>query len=120
MLPKSYKRTPEGAEAHKPSERSAVEERDTAALPCGYRLSQNYPNPFNPSTTIVYDLLKARHVCLGIYNIAGQRMATLVDGHLSTGEHTFTWNGSDAASGVYLYRLETDNFVDSKKMILLK
>jgi len=80
----------------------------------------NFPNPFNPTTEISFSLPAASHVKLEVYNVMGQKVATLVDGQLEAGEHIVPWDGSDAASGVYLYRLQADNFVDAKKMILLK
>jgi len=80
----------------------------------------NYPNPFNPVTEISFSLPAASHVKLEIYNIMGQKVATLVDDQLEAGTHIVQWNGSEAASGVYLYRLEVGEFVDAKKMILLK
>jgi hypothetical protein len=80
----------------------------------------NYPNPFNPVTDISFSLPIASHVKLEIFNVMGQKVATLVDGHLEAGEHIVQWDGSMTASGVYLYRLQADDFVGTKKMILLK
>ena len=84
--------------------------RRTAPLPARLRLGQNFPNPFNPSTIIPYQLPAATRVRLEVFNILGQRVATLVDGERPAGFHTATWNGTDASgrgvgSGVYLYRL---------------
>lgn len=97
----------------------------SASLPKEFRLNQNFPNPFNPTTEICFSLPSATDVTLDIYNISGRKVATLVDGYLQAGEHSVTWNGrfSDGmqvASGVYFYRIETDQFSDSKKMLLLK
>ena len=89
-------------------------------LPDEYALHQNYPNPFNPTTEISFSIPHTAHVSLEIYNIAGQRVATLIDGNLNAGHHTVTWDASGAASGVYLYRLATDDFDETKKMMLLK
>ena len=94
-------------------------------LPTAFALAQNYPNPFNPTTTIRFDLPQATNVKLVIYNILGQQVITLVEGLRPAGYHEVVWNGRDAdghavASGMYLYRLTTDAFVDSKKMVLLK
>jgi hypothetical protein len=89
-------------------------------LPDSYALDQNYPNPFNPVTAINFSIPAASHVKLEIYNIMGQKVATLVDRQMEAGRHTIQWDGSSAASGVYLYRLEAGYFVDTKKMTLLK
>ena len=90
-----------------------------------FALEQNYPNPFNPETIIRYQLDRTAEVKLEIYNIVGEKVTTLVDKKLSSGAHFVTWHGSDAlgrpvASGVYIYRLQTDSFVESKKMLLLR
>ncbi|HWR84307.1 MAG TPA: PKD domain-containing protein [Candidatus Deferrimicrobium sp.] len=90
------------------------------ALPDGVELRQNYPNPFNPATEITFSLTTAAHARLSVYNVRGQREATLVDGFLEAGTHTCIWDGSGHASGVYFYRLEAGSFVETRKMILLK
>ncbi|UCE24430.1 MAG: M28 family peptidase, partial [Candidatus Zixiibacteriota bacterium] len=96
-----------------------------STLPRAVTLSQNYPNPFNPTTEMVYSLPKKSHVILSIYNILGQRVTTLVDSDQPAGTHRVGWNstddnGSQVASGIYLYRLQTGERVLSKKMLLLK
>lgn len=96
-----------------------------STLPNGFELSQNYPNPFNPTTEIKFSLSEAGHVLLEIYNINGQLVTTLADGQFDAGWHTIEWNSRDnndqpVASGIYLYRLESDNHSQSKKMMLLK
>ena len=88
--------------------------------PYAYALEQNYPNPFNPSTTINFSLQKSSNVQLTVYNILGQRVATLVNGQLAAGEHSVKFNAVNFASGVYFYRLEAGGFVEHKKMMLLK
>ncbi len=90
-----------------------------------FALRPNYPNPFNPETIIRYQLARTTEVKLEIYNLVGQKLTTLVDKKLSSGAHSVTWHGLDAlgrpvASGVYIYRLQTDSFVESKKMLLLR
>lgn len=90
------------------------------SLPTSYKLSQNYPNPFNPTTTIDYHLPKATQVSLKIYDILGRKIATLVDGRVSAGEHRVRFNAINLASGVYLYRIHAGNFIQMHKMILLK
>ncbi len=94
-------------------------------LPKSFALHQNYPNPFNPSTTIEYALPKAAHVKITIFNILGQKVTTLFDQPQVAGYHTVIWSrmtsqGKPAATGIYFYRIEAGEFVDSKKMLLLK
>ncbi len=93
--------------------------------PTNYSLDQNYPNPFNPTTQIAFNIPLNEHVTVTIYNILGQRIATLLDGNLSAGVHVITWdarnqNGEMLPTGVYFYRLSTPNFTAVKKMLLLK
>jgi hypothetical protein len=85
-----------------------------------YALDQNYPNPFNPSTAIQFSLEKPGKTVLEIYNTLGQKVATLVNGELSAGAHRYQWNASGLASGVYFYRLQSNEFVATKKMVLVK
>ncbi|MCL4708618.1 T9SS type A sorting domain-containing protein [bacterium] len=105
---------------------TGVADEASGSLPTQFMLQQNYPNPFNPSTAITYQLPLNSEVKLAVYNIAGQLVRKLVDGERqSAGAHTITWDGKDesgklAASGVYVYRLETVSRVDSQKMILLR
>ncbi len=89
-------------------------------LPVTYSLDQNFPNPFNPSTQISYTVPKAGIVQLTVYNMLGQKVATLVDGAVPAGHHTATFHAGNLASGVYFYRLETVGFSSTMKMLLLK
>lgn len=90
-------------------------------LPQGYALMQNYPNPFNPSTTIDFALGKNAEVKLTIYNLLGQKVATLLDNRkLNAGNHTVVFDASKLASGVYFYRLEAGDFQSHKRMLFLK
>lgn len=93
---------------------------EVAALPTEFDLSQNYPNPFNPSTSIQLALPKSSEVRLEVFNLLGQKVTTLVDGPMPAGYHTVTWDASDHATGVYFYRLVADDFITSRKMILVK
>ncbi len=94
-------------------------------IPLRLTLLQNYPNPFNPSTTIDYSLPRRSHVRLRVYNILGQETRTLVNEEQSVGAHQIEWDGRDntghdAATGVYLYRIEVGDEVTSRKMLLLR
>jgi hypothetical protein len=89
-------------------------------LPKKFKLEQAYPNPFNPSTTIRFYLPKSEHVKLEIYNNIGQKVETLIDRHMTAGEHKVEFNAMYLSSGVYYYRLVTANFTDVKKIILMK
>lgn len=89
-------------------------------LPSGFALNQNYPNPFNPTTEISFSLPEASNVKLEVYNINGQVVTTLADGQFEAGVHQLTWDGRETASGMYFYKLTTNNFSETKKMLLLK
>ncbi|TKJ40855.1 hypothetical protein CEE37_07795 [candidate division LCP-89 bacterium B3_LCP] len=88
--------------------------------PIQFTLSQNYPNPFNPLTVISYELRVASSINLTIYDINGQRVADLVNGRQSAGLHEVTFDASDLSSGIYIYRLETEGYQSSGKMVLMK
>lgn len=93
---------------------------DASELPNEFKLKQNYPNPFNPSTTIEFNLPLQSQVALEIYDILGRKLETIVSENLSAGEHSYTWNATRYASGVYIYRLSTAKNVFIKKMTLVK
>ena len=92
---------------------------DLGTTPRVYALMQNFPNPFNPTTTIRYDLPRATKVSLKVYDMLGREVATLAQGLLKAGNYQVQWNAY-VASGIYFYRLQTEEFVETKKMILLK
>jgi hypothetical protein len=98
----------------------AVLENDQWANPTAFVLHVNYPNPFNPSTIINYELLMTSEIELSIYNSLGQRVTILFSGKKETGKHEIKWDASEFASGVYYYQLRAGEFVDVKKMILLR
>ena len=90
------------------------------AIPAAFELSQNYPNPFNPSTTISYSLPQNNDVVLEIYNTLGQKVATLINQKQTAGTYNVTFDASNLATGVYFYRLQSGNFMEVRKMMLLK
>jgi|GEM_PF-4970806 len=93
--------------------------------PAAFKLYQNHPNPFNPSTVIQYQITSSQNVHMAIFNQAGQLVRTLVQDHLSAGIHHVEWNGLNnvsqpVSSGIYLYRLQSDDQIKTKRMILLR
>ncbi len=98
----------------------AVEELPGGQLPQTYVLGQNYPNPFNPTTKITFDVANGGFVKLKVYNIIGQEVAVLANKALMAGRYSVDFDGGDLASGVYVYKLDTNGFVESKKMVLTK
>ncbi len=94
--------------------------RDNPVLPESMELCQNYPNPFNPTTTIGFLLPKPGFITLRIYDVLGKEVATLVSGRLAAGKYEYQWNAGKLASGIYYYRLQSDNFAQTRKLILLK
>jgi hypothetical protein len=91
-----------------------------STTPGKFGLSQNYPNPFNPTTMISFNLPVASRVDLSVYNVLGQKVATLIDGRLDAGLQEVEWNATEFSSGVYFYRIATDTNVETRKMVLLK
>ncbi len=89
-------------------------------IPLEYSLQQNYPNPFNPTSTIVYGIPNNGIVTLRVYNLLGEVMATLVNEEKAAGTYDVEFNAAGLPSGIYFYKLQAGNFVESKKMILLK
>jgi hypothetical protein len=83
-------------------------------------LYQNYPNPFNPVTVISLQLPVGNQVKLSVYTITGQRIATLVNRRYPAGYHTVSWDASNVANGIYFYRLQAADYVETKKMLLLR
>jgi photosystem II stability/assembly factor-like uncharacterized protein len=89
-------------------------------IPDKCNLYQNYPNPFNPKTKIKFDIAKSEFVTLKIYNALGKEVETLINEKLSLGTYEINWDASQYPSGIYFYRLRTDNFNETKKMIMIK
>lgn len=133
-----YMKDPAGADQHEVAIGNSVvsswwvndwdydDPRDNMALlsdygiPVTYDLQQNYPNPFNPTTEFLYGLPEAGYVELCVFNITGQKVATLAEGLREAGYYRQTWDGTGLASGVYFYRLQVNDNVQTRKMILLK
>jgi hypothetical protein len=100
-------------------------EPGSGLTPASYALHQNYPNPFNPATTIQYDLKNAADVTLNVYNLLGQKIRTLVSENQPAGYREVVWDGRNddgvsVASGIYIYRIEAGDFVQTRKMVLMR
>ena len=98
---------------------------DASTAPKNFMLHENYPNPFNPTTQIRFDIPRISNVTLTIYNMLGQKVRTFTMHSAPAGYHALTWNatndfGVPVSAGLYLYQLQTEGFVQTKKMILLK
>ena len=91
-----------------------------ANTPEKYNLSQNYPNPFNPSTSIQFSVMAPGKIRLIVYDVLGEERATLVDGDAPAGNYQIRWDASQLESGIYFYRFQTNDFVQTKKLILIK
>ncbi len=94
--------------------------QDGKAVVNNYKLNQNYPNPFNPSTKISFNLEKTGYTELSVYNMLGQKVASLFSGVMSAGSHEFSFDASRLQSGVYVYQLKSGSFSQTRKMMLLK
>lgn len=85
-----------------------------------FELSQNYPNPFNPTTNINFSIPNTSEVTLKIYNDLGQELITLVNGNLNSGSYKVDWNAAEYTSGIYYYKIQAGEFVQTRKMLLIK
>jgi photosystem II stability/assembly factor-like uncharacterized protein len=97
-----------------------VEEEYLSSVPTGYALSQNYPNPFNPSTKIRYYIPQVSNVVIKVFDILGNEIETLVNEEKQTGTYELTWKTENLPSSVYFYRLQAGDFIQTRKMILMK
>jgi oligosaccharide reducing-end xylanase len=102
------------------SRTTGLKSENIPTFPSSFELQQNYPNPFNPATVIGYQLPTTSRISLKVYSLLGQEVANLFEGVRQPGKYEATFDGSRLASGVFLYRLSTDNFVEVKKSVLLK
>jgi hypothetical protein len=89
-------------------------------IPNTVSLGQNFPNPFNPETSISFGINKNQHVKLQVYDVTGRMVSELVNQELTAGNYNYKWNAAKNSSGMYFYRLTTDGFTETKKMILIK
>ena len=97
-----------------------VEQKPITEIPSAYRLYQNYPNPFNPSTNISYTIPELSRVKITLYNILGQEVKVLVNEEKPAGYYNIEFNAANLPSGVYFYQLVAGDFIQTKKMLLLK
>ena len=96
-----------------------------ASMPGSYYLLQNYPNPFNPTTTLRYDLPENSHVTITIYDMLGRKVKTLINATQDAGYRSIIWdasgnNGERVSAGIYLYQIQAGEYMQTKKMVLLK
>ncbi|OGB63907.1 MAG: hypothetical protein A2Y94_13195 [Caldithrix sp. RBG_13_44_9] len=106
-----------GFEVYDPT---GIKDGDLTGLPENFKLLQNYPNPFNPSTNIQFGLAKTSHVKLEVFDLLGKKVASILDDQMSAGYHTVKFDASSLAGGIYYYRIQTDEYVASKKLVLTK
>jgi hypothetical protein len=109
-----------GSPGKKNSVTTSVDTESGSPIPASYALAQNYPNPFNPTTTIEYQIPTGGFVSLKVYDVLGQEVATLFEGERGPGRYSAAFSGQNCASGVYLYRLTANTFVESKRLLLMK
>jgi len=104
------------------SQGTGVDDQENTLRPKVFALDQNYPNPFNPTTNISYDVPYKSHVKISVYNVLGQRVAVPVNEQKDAGSHVITWDAAQegVTSGVYFFKMEAGDFVQTKKMMLLK
>ena len=93
---------------------------DDAPIASRYELGQNYPNPFNPITHIRFNIPETGNTKLTVFNMMGEAVANLVNGVVSAGGHTVSWNAANMPTGVYFYRMESGNFTQTRKLLLVK
>ncbi len=99
---------------------TSIQETNINNNPNRFALNQNYPNPFNPTTNISFSLPKRSFVSLKVFDLLGREVTTIVSEELSAGNYTRRWNAANMANGIYFYRLRAGNFIETKKLILLK
>lgn len=115
-----YALGPAGVISYEGGTITSVESPGGSTLPGTFFVEQNYPNPFNPGTTIRFGLPAASDVQVGVFNLVGQKVATVFDGRKEAGVHTVRFDGLNLPSGVYIFRVQAGNAVESHRMILVK
>jgi hypothetical protein len=93
---------------------------EVASVILKYNLAQNYPNPFNPNTVIAYSIPASSHVIINVYNLIGQQIKTLVNEYQEAGSYKVNFDARSLSNGIYFYKIQSGNFVEIKKMLLLK
>ncbi len=116
----AYFSTPSIGESNANGILTAVNEQKTNTVVSSFQLYQNYPNPFNPLTTIRFDMLKGQPINISVYNVLGQKVATLFDGFKKAGKGFVEWNAVDQSSGLYFCRISSEGFTMTRKMLLSK
>ena len=99
---------------------TSVDDHALPSLPSDYSLSQNYPNPFNPTTTITYSIPDNGNVTLNIYDVLGNKIIQLENNNKTAGSYSTFFDASDLTSGIYFYTIRANNFVETRKMLLMK
>lgn len=99
---------------------TVVSVREPYEIPSGFSLKQNFPNPFNPKTTIEFSIPHTSMVTLKVFDLLGREVEVLHSGELQVGTQSVAWEPHTAASGVYFYRLQTPDFVETKSMLVLR
>ena len=99
---------------------TSVEQIPNDGLPKEFRLQQNYPNPFNPTTTIQFAVPKTSNVTIKIYDVIGRQVATLIDDEYQPGQYKVVFEAGQLATGMYIYRIQAGDFLETKKLMLLK
>ncbi|MBI5020827.1 MAG: T9SS type A sorting domain-containing protein [Ignavibacteriales bacterium] len=99
---------------------TVVAVKENEELPAKYSLEQNYPNPFNPSTTVQFSIVNTQLTVLKVYDVLGKEVVTLINEVKPPGAYTVRWDAVGYPSGVYYYRLQAGNFIETKKLILMK
>ena len=99
---------------------TGVEDRGSEGVATGYMLAQNYPNPFNPSTTIQFSIENSEFTILKVYDLLGREVAVLANEKMAAGAHEVRFDGAGLAGGVYFYRIQAGDFVQTNRLVLLK
>ncbi len=109
-----------GSPGRKNTVSTSVDAKNSSPVPSTYALAQNYPNPFNPSTTIEYHIARSGFVSLKVFDVLGQEVTTLFEGECEPGRYVAAFNGHQYASGIYLYRLTANTFMETKRLVLMR